>query len=128
VGRVADDCGNRLEYIAEALCAGWGDDRRACGAALHRVDEQLNMPESPTPEQIDAAIHRAAEAARAHTRYPDRIAEFPRGLDDCEPAEDGRWHIGWVGAVGEPEEWDVLYDPRTKRGRLRKKHRGGELP
>jgi hypothetical protein len=78
------------------------------------------VSEPPTKEQITDAIHRAAEVARTRTRYPDRIAEFPRGINYIEEPEDGWWHIGWVGVVGEPEEWDVLYDPVTNVGRLRK--------
>jgi hypothetical protein len=77
------------------------------------------MTTRATTEQITEAMHRAAQVAREHTRYPDRIAEFPRGVDDCEPVEDGWWHIGWIGVVGEPEEWDVLYDPEREEGRLR---------
>jgi hypothetical protein len=60
------------------------------------------MTTRPTAEQITEAMHRAADAARHRTRYPDRIAEFPRGADDLERAEDGWWHIGWIGVVGEP--------------------------
>jgi len=74
------------------------------------------MTTRPTADQINAAMHRAADAAKERTRYPDRIAEFPRGVDDCEPAEDGWFHIGWIGVVGEPDEWDVLYDPVTDQG------------
>jgi hypothetical protein len=81
------------------------------------------MTERPAKDQITAAMHRAADAARARTRSPDRIAEFPRGVDDCEPAEDGWWHIGWIGVVGEPEEWNVLFDTETDEGRLRKVRR-----
>jgi hypothetical protein len=79
------------------------------------------MPSHLNPEQITEAMHRAADAAREHTRNPDRIAEFPLAPDDCEPTEDGWWHIGWVGVIGEPEEWDVLYDPVADQGRLRAK-------
>ncbi|MFL5761375.1 MAG: hypothetical protein ACJ789_16765 [Thermomicrobiales bacterium] len=75
----------------------------------------------PTKDQVTAAMQRAAWAARAHTRYPERIAEFPRGVDDCESAEDGWFHFGWVGVTGEPDEWQVLYDPVTDEGRLRKR-------
>jgi hypothetical protein len=53
---------------------------------------------SPTAEQIAEAMHRAADAARKFTPYPDRIAEFPRGVDDVEESEDGWFHIGWVAA------------------------------
>src|SRR4051812_9847582 len=35
------------------------------------------MTEPPTAEQIDEAIHRAADAARALTRYPNRITMLP---------------------------------------------------
>jgi hypothetical protein len=79
------------------------------------------MTLAPTTEQITAAMQRAAWAAQSLTRYPDRIVEFPHGVDDCEPAEDGWWHIGWVGVIGEPEEWDVLYDPASDEGRVRAK-------
>jgi hypothetical protein len=77
------------------------------------------MSPRPTTEQLTDAKHRAADAARTRTRYPDRIAAFPRGVDDVDEVEDGWFHIGWVGVVGEPEEWDVLYDPATDEGRLR---------
>jgi hypothetical protein len=56
----------------------------------------------PTADQIDEAMHRAAAVARTRTRYPDRIAEFPRGVDDCEEAEAGWWHIGWLVVAGAP--------------------------
>jgi hypothetical protein len=75
----------------------------------------------PTAEQIDIAIQRAAEAARALTRSPDRITLLlvPPTDDDLV---DGRfWFIGWIVVVGEPEQWDVLYDPVTDEGRLRKR-------
>jgi hypothetical protein len=42
----------------------------------------------PTTKQINEAMHRAAAVAREHTRYPDRIVEFPRGVDDCERVDD----------------------------------------
>jgi hypothetical protein len=58
----------------------------------------------PTADQINAALSRAATAARERTRFTDRIAEFPRGVADCERVEDGWFHIGWIGVVGEPEE------------------------
>jgi hypothetical protein len=78
------------------------------------------MPTRPTKDQITDAMHRAAGAARARTRYPDRIAEFPRGVDEVEEAEDGWFHFGWIGLIGEPDEWDVLYDPVTDQGKLPK--------
>jgi hypothetical protein len=79
------------------------------------------MTTCPTAEQITAAMHRATSVARTRTRYPDRIAEVPRGVDDVESAEDGWFYIGWIGVVGEPDEWDVLYDPAADQGRLRAK-------
>jgi hypothetical protein len=75
------------------------------------------MTTRPTAEQINAALSRAAWAARARTRYPDHMAELPRGVDDCELGEDGWFHIGWIGVVGEPEAWDVLSDPDTAQSR-----------
>jgi hypothetical protein len=75
----------------------------------------------PTAEQITDAMHRAAWAAREHTRSPDRIAEFPRGVVDVEAPADDWFHIGWIGVIGEPEKWDALYRPETDRGTLRKK-------
>jgi hypothetical protein len=81
------------------------------------------VSQPPTNEQITDAMHRAAAVARTRTRYPDRITEFPRGVDDCEPVDDTWFHIGWIGVIGEPEEWDVLYDPVTDEGRLRARHR-----
>jgi hypothetical protein len=76
------------------------------------------MTERPTAERITDAMHQAADAARARTRSPDRLAEFPRGVDDVEEREDGWLHIGWIGVVGEPDEWDVLFHPETNQGRL----------
>jgi len=55
------------------------------------------MTKRPTKDQITEAIHRAADAAKARTRYPDRIAEFPRGVDDVEDPKDGWFHIGLAG-------------------------------
>jgi hypothetical protein len=46
------------------------------------------MSSRPTKEQITEAMHHAAWAARERTRDPDRIAEFPRGVDDCEQNAD----------------------------------------
>jgi hypothetical protein len=75
----------------------------------------------PTKDQINDAMHRATWAARERTRSPDRIAEFPRGVDDCEEIENCWFHIGWIGVIGEPEEWDVHYAPARDAGRLRAK-------
>jgi hypothetical protein len=79
------------------------------------------MPARPTAEQIDAAIHRAADAARALTRYPDRITMLPVPPTDDDLVDERFWFIGWIVVVGEPEQWDVLYDPVTDEGRLRRK-------
>ncbi|MFL5760265.1 MAG: hypothetical protein ACJ8FM_18985 [Xanthobacteraceae bacterium] len=76
---------------------------------------------APTLEQITAAMQRAAWAARERTRYPDRIAEVPLAPEDCAPADDGFWHMGWIGVSGESEDWEVHYNPETDEGRLRKK-------
>jgi hypothetical protein len=70
-------------------------------------------------DQITGALRRAADAACQLTRYPDRVAEFPRGVGDVEPEEGGWLHIGWICVVGEPDEWDVLFDPVTVEGLLR---------
>jgi hypothetical protein len=78
----------------------------------------------PTAEQINEALTLAAWAAGDRTRYTDRIAQFLRGVDDCTLGKDGWFHIGWIGVVREPEEWDVLYDPVTEEGRLRSKRSG----
>jgi hypothetical protein len=77
------------------------------------------MTEAPTPEQIDAAMKRARDAAHDRTRYPDRIAEFPHGVEDVEAPEDGWFHIGWIGVVGELDEWLMYYNPATDQGRSR---------
>ncbi|MFL5760495.1 MAG: hypothetical protein ACJ789_12260 [Thermomicrobiales bacterium] len=57
-----------------------------------------------TRDQITAAIQRAAWAARERTHFPDRIAKFPRAVDDVEESEDCWWHIDRVGVIGEPDE------------------------
>jgi hypothetical protein len=73
----------------------------------------------PTVDQINAALKRAATAAREVTEYPDRILKHPlpqHGSERC----DGRWWlIGHVRVLGQPERWEVLYDPATDEGRLR---------
>jgi hypothetical protein len=79
------------------------------------------MREPPTAEQIDAAIHRAAEAARALTRYPDCITMLPTPPGDDDLVDERFWFIGWIVVVGEPDEWDVLSGPVTEAGRLRAK-------
>jgi hypothetical protein len=44
------------------------------------------MSTRPTVKQIDAVVRQAARAIYAHTRYPDRIAEYPSGVNDCQPS------------------------------------------
>jgi hypothetical protein len=77
------------------------------------------MMSRPTAEQIDSAIHRAADAARALTRYPDRITMLPTPPGDDDLVDERFWLIGWIVVVGEPEEWGVLYDPEADEGPLR---------
>jgi hypothetical protein len=77
------------------------------------------MTERPTKDQIDEAIHRAAEVARERTHSPDRITMLPLPPHDCELIEERWFLIGWIVVVGEPEDWDVLYDPVTDEGRVR---------
>jgi len=80
------------------------------------------MTGKPTAEQIDAAIHLGADAARALTRHPDRITMLPTPPGDDDLVEDRFWRIGWIVVVGEPEEWRVLYDPIADEGKLRPGH------
>ncbi|MFL5759114.1 MAG: hypothetical protein ACJ789_05205 [Thermomicrobiales bacterium] len=88
------------------------------------------MTTRPTAEQITDALHRAAWAARERACYPVASASFRVGVDDVEATDDGRFHIGWIGVIGEPEEWDVLNDPTADQGRLRpaSQHAGGGHP
>jgi hypothetical protein len=79
------------------------------------------MTARPTKDQINEAMHRAAEAARECTRDPNRITMPPLPPHDCELIEERWFLIGWIVVLGEPEEWDVLYDPVTDEGRLRAK-------
>jgi hypothetical protein len=81
----------------------------------------LLMDIGPQAEQIDAATHRAGDAARALTRYPDRITMLPIPPTDDDLIDERFWFIGWIVVVGEPEEWRVLYDQIRDEGRLRVK-------
>jgi hypothetical protein len=76
-------------------------------------------PVKPAPEQIDAAIHRAAEAARAVTRSPDRITMVPVPPTDDDLVDERFWFIRGIVVVAESEEWSVFYDPTTTEERLR---------
>jgi hypothetical protein len=73
-------------------------------------------PPKPTSEQIDAAIHRAADAARNLTRYPDRITMMPVPPTEDDLVDGRFWFIDWIVVVGEPDQWDVLYDPVMDEG------------
>jgi hypothetical protein len=73
----------------------------------------------PTAKQVDAAIHRAAEAGRTLTRSPHRITPLPVPPTDEDLVDERFWFVGWIGVIGEPEDWDVLYDPATDQGRSR---------
>src|SRR4051794_11441507 len=75
----------------------------------------------PTAEQIDIAIHRAAEAGRTLSRHPDRLTMLPAPPRDDDLVDGRFWFIGWIVVLGEPEEWRVLYDPAMDEGRLRAK-------
>jgi hypothetical protein len=79
------------------------------------------MTARPTKEQINAALDRAAEAARERTRTRARITMLPLPPHDCELIEERWFLIGWIVVVAEPEEWSVFYDPLTDEGRLRVK-------
>lgn len=78
------------------------------------------MNRRPTADQIDAALSRAADAARELTQYPDRILKQPLPQHGSERRGERWWLIGHIRVLGQPDEWDVLYDPETDEGRLRK--------
>jgi hypothetical protein len=73
----------------------------------------------PTTVQINAALKRAASAARDLTKYPDRILAMPLPKHVSERFEGRWWLIGSVRVLEEAERWDVLYDPETDEGQLR---------
>jgi hypothetical protein len=60
------------------------------------------MTSRPTVQQVDVAIHRAADAARTLTRYPDRITMLPVPPTDEDLVDERFWFIGWIVVVGEP--------------------------
>jgi hypothetical protein len=69
------------------------------------------MSDAPNTEQINAALSRAADAARERTPYPERLL---RHLQRPPERIDERWWlIGHIRVLGQPERWDVLYDPET---------------
>jgi hypothetical protein len=76
------------------------------------------MANRPTTDQINAALTRAADAARERTQYPDRILKHPLPQHDCERRGARWWLIGHLRVLGQPDEWQVLYDPVTDQGRL----------
>jgi hypothetical protein len=78
------------------------------------------MSVRPTKDQIKAALDRAAKAARDHTRHGDRVLKQPLMGHSAE-RRGNWWLIGHIAILGESERWDVLYDPVTDEGRLRKK-------
>jgi hypothetical protein len=75
------------------------------------------MVQPPTPQQIDAALKRAQNAVRELTPHPERLLRHP--LRPAERIDDRWWLIGHIRVLGQPERWDVLYDPETDEGRLR---------
>ena len=75
------------------------------------------MTQPPTTDQINAALKRAASAARELTKYPDRILAMPLPKHASERFAGRWWLIGSVRVLGEAERWDVLYDPETGKGR-----------
>jgi hypothetical protein len=82
------------------------------------------MSTRPTKDQINDALSRAAHAARDHTPYPERLLKHPLASHSAERRGERWWFIGWVRVSGEPEEWEVLYDPLTAQGKLQAKQRG----
>ena len=78
------------------------------------------MTTRPTKDQVKDALDRAAKAARDHTKYPSRVLIRPLPRHASEPRGEHWWFIGRVRVAGESEQWDVLYDPVTDEGRLRK--------
>jgi hypothetical protein len=69
------------------------------------------------------ARKRAHEAARELSPYPDRLLRHP-----CRPPErrgERWWSIGHIRLLGQPERWDVLYDPETDDGRMQTMRKSG---
>jgi hypothetical protein len=79
------------------------------------------MAGPPTTDQINAALTRAADAAREHTKFPERILKQPLPQHGSERRGERWWLIGHIRVLGQSERWEVLYDPETDEGRLRVK-------
>jgi hypothetical protein len=79
------------------------------------------MTTRPTKDQINAALDRAAIAARDHTTHSSRLLKSPLPKHGSERRGGRWWMIGHIRVLGESELWDVLYDPVTDEGRLRTK-------
>jgi hypothetical protein len=69
------------------------------------------MTARPTKDQINAALDRAAFAARDHTTHAFRILKRPLPKHSSEPRGERWWMIGHIRVLGESELWEVLYDP-----------------
>jgi hypothetical protein len=74
----------------------------------------------PSKDQINAALDRAAVAARDHTKHSSRLLKSPLPKHASEPRGERWWLIGHIRVLGESELWDVLYDPVTDRGKLQR--------
>jgi hypothetical protein len=83
-----------------------------------------HMCARPTKDLINAALERAANAARENTRHFDRVLKHPLASHSAEPRGERWWLIGWIRVLGESEEWEVLYDPVSGQGKLQAKQRG----
>jgi hypothetical protein len=79
------------------------------------------MTNQPTRDQINAALTRAAAAARERTTYPDRILNQPLPKHGSDRIGECWWLIGHIRVLGQPERWEVWFDPETDEGRLRAK-------
>jgi hypothetical protein len=76
------------------------------------------MTTRPTKEQINAALDRAANTARAQATHGDRILKHPLAAHRCEARGERWWMIGWIRILGESVEWEVWCGPMTNEGRL----------
>jgi hypothetical protein len=79
------------------------------------------VADRPTKQQINAALDRVADDARDHTKHTSRILKSPLPKHSSEPRGDRLWMIGHIRVLCESELWEVLYDPVTDEGKLRKK-------
>jgi hypothetical protein len=66
------------------------------------------MTTRPTTEQTNAALTRAATAARELRKYPDRILKQPLPQLGSERRGERWWLIGHIRGLGEPKRWDAL--------------------